>query len=126
MVPTGSQPADDRRRFPRLRESCHIRVKSLDEGGVPARGVDAITVNISGGGLCYLSQEPVEEGRFLAVELELPEFGSPVVALARASYCGPAGAGYEIGIEFWWVGWGDESAQRAIAEYIKHELREDA
>lgn len=126
MDPTSSDDPQDRRRFPRLRANCRIRVKPLDDDGVPATGSDAITVNISGGGLCYMSSTPVEVGRFLAVELDLPEFGSPVVALARASFCAPAANGHEVGIEFWWVGWGDESAQRAIAEYIKNELRAES
>jgi hypothetical protein len=27
-----------------------------------------------------------------------------------------------VGMEFWWIGWGDDGAQRAISEYIKSTL----
>ncbi len=119
-----AQEGAERRRFPRLRETCAIRVRPIAGASVPVDGVQAITVNISGGGLCYRSDTPVEAGEFLAIELTIPEFSSPVVALARATYCEPAGAGSDVGIEFWWVGWGDDTAQRAIANFIKTELKQ--
>lgn len=114
----------ENRKFPRLREACAIRVKPIGGVSAPGEGVDAMTVNISGGGLCYRSPEPVKTGDFLAVEMNMPEFSSPIVAMGRAAYCERGAAGYEVGIEFWWVGWGDDSAQRAISDYIKTELRQ--
>lgn len=119
-----AQPGSERRKFPRLRETCSIRVRPIAGATIPSDGMDAITVNISGGGLCYRSEERVEPGEFLAVEMNLPEFSSPIVAMGRASFCEEASGGFEVGIEFWWVGWGDDSAQRAIADYIKTELRQ--
>ena len=114
----------ERRKFPRLRECCAIRVKPIAGAAVPGdAGVEAMTVNISGGGLCFRSAEPFESGDFLAVEMSIPGFTSPVVAMARAAYCERGEGGYDVGVEFWWVGWGDDSAQRAIADYIKTELR---
>lgn len=114
----------EQRKFPRLREACAIKVKPIGSNAAPGDGVDAMTVNISGGGLCYRSPEPVKTGDFLAVEMNMPEFSSPIVAMGRAAYCERGAQGYEIGIEFWWVGWGDDSAQRAISDYIKTELRQ--
>ena len=112
----------ERRQFPRLRETCHIRVRKLDGLTLPGDGTDAVTVNISGGGLCFFSDDQLENGMFVAVELTLPDFESPVLALARTAYCGTEGPPFETGLEFWWVGWGDDSAQRAIADFIKTEL----
>lgn len=114
----------ERRKFPRLRESCAIRVKPIAGASPPRGGIEAMAVNISGGGLCFRSAEPVSAGDFLAVEMSLPDFSSPVVAMARAAFCEQTAAGYEVGVEFWWVGWGDDSAQRAISDYIKTELRQ--
>lgn len=119
-----AQSGSERRKFPRLRETCSIRVRPIAGATIPGEGMDAITVNISGGGLCYRSEVRVEPGEFLAVEMNLPEFSSPIVAMGRASFCEESSGGFEVGIEFWWVGWGDDSAQRAIAEYIKTELRQ--
>ena len=120
----GGRSGQERRKFPRLRASCSIRVKPIAGASPPREGADAMTVNISGGGLCYRSATSVRTGDFLAVEMGLPEFESPVVAMGRATFCDKAGDGYDVGVEFWWVGWGDDSAQRAIADYIKTELRQ--
>ncbi len=117
-----SPSEEDRRRFPRLRNSCKIRVRRVEGAMQPTAGVEAMTVNISGGGVCYLSDVPVPPGDFLAVELSLQEFGSPVVALARAVFCDERNDGFEVGMEFWWVGWGDDTAQREIADFIKTRL----
>ena len=68
--------------------------------------------------------ERVETGDFLAIEMGMPEFTSPVVALGRVAWVASPSAPCDIGVEFWWVGWGDDSAQRAIADYIKSELRQ--
>jgi hypothetical protein len=118
-----SDHGPERRKFPRLRDSCSIRVRPIAGGSLPRDGIDAVTVNISGGGLCYRSAEPLERGEFLAVEMNLPEYNSPIVAMGRVAHCDAEAAGYEVGIEFWWVGWGDDNAQRAISDYIKTELR---
>ena len=119
---TGRERQEERRKFPRLRESCSIRVKPIGGPTSPLDGMDALTVNISGGGVCFRTHERVEAGEFLAVELGMPGFRSPIVAMARAAYTSPDGPPWEVGVEFWWVGWGDDSAQRAISDYIKTEL----
>jgi hypothetical protein len=118
------RPAVERRKFPRLRASCSIRVKPIAGAAAPGDGFDAMTVNISGGGLRYKSDVAVKTGEFLAVEMGLPEFESPIVAMGRATFCERVAESYEVGVEFWWVGWGDDSAQRAISDYIKTELRQ--
>ncbi len=113
----------ERRGFPRLSAACRIRVRPMAGVGPVGEGHEALTVNISGSGLCYRSLHALEPGTFVAVELTLPNFASPVLALARAAYCAPQGPQFDVGLEFWWVGWGDDSAQRAIGDYIKSELR---
>jgi len=120
--PTGE--TKERRRFPRLSTACAIRVRPLSGVDIGGDGIEGMTVNISGGGLRYSSDSAVEPGQFLAVELRLPDFPSPVLALARAAFSSEDGPPFEIGLEFWWVGWGDDSAQRAISEFIKTELRQ--
>jgi len=114
----------ERRRFPRLSTACAIRVRPLSGVNLTGDGIEGMTVNISGGGLRYKSEACVELGAFLAVELRLPDFPSPVLALARAAFCSSDGPPFEVGLEFWWVGWGDDSAQRAISDFIKTELRQ--
>lgn len=122
-TPAREKSGAERRRLPRLRESCKIRVKPIAGAALPG-GTEAVTVNISGGGLAFRSEQRVEPGEFVAVEMSMPEFKTPVVALARVAWVEGAGAPCDVGVEFWWVGWGDDSAQRAIADYIKGELRQ--
>ena len=98
-------------------------MRRITGASFPSEHTDAVTVNISGGGVCFRHETPIDAGDFLAVEMTLPDFSSQVVALARAAYCAERGGMFDVGIEFWWVGWGDDSAQRAIADYIKTELR---
>ena len=119
-----TENADPRRKFPRVRDNCSIRVRTLAGFSAPEAGFDARTVNISGGGLCFRADQRVEAGEFVAIEMAMPEFKSPVVALGRVSWVGAAAPPCDVGVEFWWVGWGDDSAQRAIADYIKSELRQ--
>lgn len=118
-----SNPAADKRRFPRLKEACGLRYRRLETDALTSEGVEALTVNISGGGICFEAPGPVEPGSLLAVELSLPDFESAVVSLGRSVWCEPRADGrYDVGMEFWWIGWGDDGAQKAIAEYIKTEL----
>lgn len=112
----------ERARLPRLREACRIRVRPIRGAALPA-GTETVTVNISGGGLRFRALESVVPGEFVAIEMMMPEFASPVVALARVAWVEAPAAPCDVGVEFWWVGWGDDSAQRAIAEFIKSELR---
>ena len=120
----GTGSGKERRRFPRLSTACAIRVRPLSGVNLTGDGIEGMTVNISGGGLRYKSDVGVELGAFLAVEMSLPDFPSPVLALARAAFCSAEGPPFEVGLEFWWVGWGDDSAQRAISDFIKTELRQ--
>lgn len=118
-----SPPSPDKRRFPRLKDSCVIRFRRVESDSFPQEGTEALTVNISGGGICFVSKEQCEHDALLAIELTLPEFDSPVVSLGRTVWCEPTDDGrFEVGMEFWWIGWGDDGAQQAISGYIKKAL----
>ena len=113
----------EKRRFPRLKDSCILRFRKVEADALPEDGIDALTVNISGGGICFNAPDSVEPGGLLAIELTLPDFNSAVVSFGRACWCEPRGDGtFQVGMEFWWIGWGDDGAQRAISEYIKNTL----
>ena len=120
----GSDKGGERRKFPRLSQQCRIRVRPLSGVSLVGDGLEGVTVNISGGGLCFNAESLLEKGAFVAVELSLAEFPSPVLALARVAFAASSGPPFETGLEFWWVGWGDDSAQRAIGDFIKTELED--
>jgi len=33
---------------------------------------------------------------------------------------------YDIGIEFWWTGWRDNDAQKALSEYVSKKIPEQS
>lgn len=121
----GSGQGEERRRFPRVRDDCRLRFRRVEAREFFAASGEAMTRNISGGGVCFRptasGPSPVR-GDVLALELDLPEFGAPVLALGRVVRSGMAADGPEVAVEFWWVGWGDEEAQRQIGAYIKKKL----
>ena len=59
------------------------------------------------------------------LEMSLSQSPTPVVSLGRVVWC-EAGAGgkFDVGIEFWWIGWADEEAQRHMLGYIGQKLKE--
>jgi hypothetical protein len=54
----------------------------------------------------------------LAIEMESNLFPVPMLALARVVRCKGTRHGYEIGCEYWWVGWQNDDAQQTMADYI--------
>ncbi len=119
------QSAPEKRRFPRLKESCKLRYKRVETGSLPSDGTEAVSVNVSGGGICFEVKEEIETGVLLAVELVLPDLDNGVVSLGRTVWCRPAPGGrFEVGLEFWWIGWGDDGAQRAISEHVRKAVRD--
>ena len=56
--------------------------------------------------------------------MTLPEFESPVMTLGRVVWCEKGSESYEVGTEFWWIGWGDPDMQRSIGDYIRRALED--
>ena len=110
-----------RRRFPRLREGWALEYRVVDSKQFERDAVSSLAVNISGGGVCIEAKEEIEQGTMLTLDLHSPAFDSPVLALARVCWCKKRlfSEVYEVGAEFWWVGWRDSDALDSIATYIK-------
>jgi hypothetical protein len=108
-----------------VKDSVRIRFREIRSDKFPGDDFDGHTINISGGGVCFSSDTPVELGTVLAVEMNLPEFEAPVVTLGRVAWCEEGSGSYEIGTEFWWIGWGDENVQRSIGDYVRRALETD-
>jgi Tfp pilus assembly protein PilZ len=122
VAETNDVPADERRRFPRVREDCIVKFRRVDRESFAGPAREGVTHNISGGGICFRSRERFEVGETVALDLRLPEFGSSIIALGRVVRCDDGGEGNEAAVEFLWVGWSDDDAQRAIADYIRRKL----
>ncbi|HYC77257.1 MAG TPA: PilZ domain-containing protein [Planctomycetota bacterium] len=79
--------------------------------------------NISGGGVCFYAETDPGVGVMLALSLDLPGLPASVLSLGRTVWTKPSGAGYEVGVEFWWIGWKDEDAQAQIRGFIADKLK---
>ena len=108
----------DERKFARLNESWQFTYRVLNEQEISEKLLLRFTVNISGGGICFRSSERLAPKTALAIEIDSEELPSPVIALASVVWCSPVEGEYEVGAEFWWIGWKDNDAQQSIANQI--------
>jgi hypothetical protein len=60
----------------------------------------------------------------LALKMKLAELPAPIIALGRVTWVEEGASGYEVGVEFWWIGWQDEGLQAEIRNLITHKLAE--
>jgi hypothetical protein len=112
------------RKFPRLHENWKITYRVLEKEEISKGSLNNLTVNISGGGVCFQSENEIATNTTLAIEIDSEEFQSPIMALARVVWCNTLNQAYEIGAEFLWIGWKDSNAQQTIADYISSAIGE--
>ena len=110
-----------RRKFPRLDESWNLTYRVIESASIAGSPINALMLNVSGGGICFSVEAPLAPGSILAVEMESADLDSPVICLARCVWCNPRklDGRHDVGAEFFWVGWKDDTAQVTIAEYVK-------
>ena len=118
------QHGPERRRSPRAEVSFPVRYRVMDESGETRTTVTGRAVNISGSGLRFHTDVEVEVGCMLAAEFQIPSSQSEMVAVGRVVWSRPAGGGFEVGLEFWWLGWRDEEAQRALSDFVRRKLQD--
>jgi hypothetical protein len=107
-----------RRRFPRLRQDFQITYRKVDQDKFDHNPIKSLALNISGGGVCFEATDNLPKGILVALDIRSDDFNAPILALAKVVWCKPSGAKYQVGAEFWWVGWGDDQAQTTIANYV--------
>ena len=107
-----------RRRFPRLRKDFQITYRMVDQEKFDHDPIKSLALNISGGGVCFEATDNLQKGTLVALDIRSDDFNAPILALAKVVWCKPCGARYQVGAEFWWVGWGDDQAQTTIANYV--------
>ena len=83
-----------------------------------------VAVNISGGGMCFSADREIPPGSMVALEMSLSELPTPVVSLGKVVWCdrGEEEGKYDVGVEFWWIGWADAEAQGQMLKYINQKL----
>jgi len=114
----------DKRKYPRLGKIWNVDYRIIRSEEFQANPLRSFTLNISGGGLCFETDEEIPEGTMLALELKSTIFPSSIIALAKTIWCKKESEKnkYEVGAEFWWTGWKSNDAQKAVAEYISKQI----
>jgi hypothetical protein len=107
-----------RRRFPRLSKGFQIAYRMVDQEKFDNDPISSLALNISGGGLCFEAADHLQKGDLVALDIRSDDFSVPILALAKVVWCKAHGSMYQVGAEFWWVGWGDNQAQTTIANYV--------
>lgn len=107
-----------RRKYPRLSQEFHVAYRLIDKTQFANDPISSLALNISGGGLCFETTEPLQKDALVALSIHSEEFRVPILALVKVAWCKARGDRYNIGAEFWWVGWRDQEAQNAIANYV--------
>jgi len=107
-----------RRKFPRLSNNYQVSYSLVDKAQFANNPISSLAVNISGGGLCFKATEALDKDTVVALEINSADFSSAILALACVAWCKPRANAYEIGAEFWWIGWRDHQAQSSIANFI--------
>jgi hypothetical protein len=113
-----------KRKFPRLDENWKINFRVIEGRADQASPIGSLALNVSGGGICFTSRMEVLPGSMLAIELESTDFEMPILAMAQAIWCKRLRTPdlYDVGCEFWWLGWKDTNTQQALANYIKTKI----
>jgi len=118
----------DKRKFPRLGEIWELDYRTIGLEEFKKDPLNSCTVNISGGGIRFEADEEIPKGTMLALELRSAIFPSTIIGIGKTIWCkmGRREDKYDIGIEFWWTGWRDNDAQKALSEYISKKIPEQS
>ena len=110
-----------KRKFPRIDPNWQLKYRTLEKHVDQNSPLSSLAINVSGGGVCFTSKSEVPAETMLALEIESPDLEMPIIAMAKAVWCKKRrmDAMFDVGCEFYWVGWKDDSAQKSLADYIK-------
>ncbi len=114
----------EKRKFPRLDKKWELEYRRVAQEEIRKDQLSAFTVNISGGGLCFETNEEIPKGTMLAMELKSTDFPSSIIALAKAIWCKKERKKdkYSVSAEFFWIGWKDSDVQQTMAKYVNKEV----
>ena len=110
-----------KRKFPRIHQNWQLKYRKLEKHVDANSPLSGLAINLSGGGVCFTTRDEIAPESLLALEIESPELQMPIIAMARAVWCKRRHFDemFDLGCEFYWVGWKDDSAQQSLADYIK-------
>jgi c-di-GMP-binding flagellar brake protein YcgR len=119
-----STSTEERRRHRRFFEEVRVRYRDL-EGVEPSSW--GRTKDLSLGGLCLSTAEPVPLGAHLALEVHIAQETSPILALGRVVRLiedAEEEDGTAVGIEFLWIGEEDRANLQRLAKFFEEKYGE--
>ena len=107
---------EDKRNNPRL-EVYHLAKYSVVSDSSQKKPVLAYIKNISGGGVCIQTEEPLPVGSLLQLRINMPLMSKPVTSIAKVAWSKKASKKgfYEAGIHFLEI---EEAVREAIKKGI--------
>ena len=110
-----------KRKFPRIDQNWHLKYRTLEQHVDQNSPLSSLAINVSGGGVCFTTKHEVPTNALLALEIESPDLDMPIIAMAKAVWSKKRRLDdmFDLGCEFYWVGWKDDSAQKSLADFIK-------
>jgi hypothetical protein len=107
-----------RRKYPRIDKEYSIAYRLIDAEQFERQSVSSCAVNISGGGACFTASEALAKGSMVALDINADDLQSSILALAQVKWCKNRGDHYDVGAEFWWIGWRDSHVQHSMADFL--------
>ena len=110
-----------KRKFPRIDQNWHLKYRRLEQHVDQNSPLSSLAINVSGGGVCFTTKHEVPANALLALEIDSPDLEMPIIAMAKAVWSKKRRMDdmFDLGCEFYWVGWKDDSAQKSLADFIK-------
>ena len=120
-----SSTATTSRIFPRVSAECSVDFEVVQDVGAPQPS-GGVTTNVSGGGLCFTSANPLPPGTMVTLRMKMPQFPNTVMALAKVVWTKPleGTSQHENGCEFCWLGWNNSEAHEAVLDYVNETIDE--
>jgi c-di-GMP-binding flagellar brake protein YcgR len=117
-----SASTEERRRHKRFLEDVRVRYRDLE--GVEAAAWGR-TKDLSLGGLCLTTAEPVSLGAHLAIEVHIAKETAPILALGRVVRVVEESADEPtIGVEFLWISEEDRANLQRLARFFERKYGE--
>lgn len=98
----------ERRKFPRIYENVKVRYKIIKKEDNTFEDKESIkfaeAANISLKGACLETEEKIEDGTFLSLEIKLPIFPHPIFVVGRVIWGKSFEDRFKVGIKFIKIG----------------------